>query len=220
MIKAVFFDLDETVLDRSSSLEAFATWQAKGMLRNSVSDPIRFCKRFVEIDSNGRVWKDKVYAQLVDEFQIDDWTVDELLRSYELCFSGFCQPKQGVLHAIKELYSNGIKLGLISNGKSPFQERSFNALGVSDLFSSVVVSEFVGVRKPDSEIFELACSKLGVLPAATAFVGDNPSADIDGANKVGMFTVYIPGCYGQTYDKANKVCNDFFDLPSIIKNAI
>ena len=65
VIEAVFFDLDETVLDRSSSLKAFATWQAQGMLKNSVSDAELFCNRFVELDSNGKVWKDKVYAQLI-----------------------------------------------------------------------------------------------------------------------------------------------------------
>lgn len=69
-------------MDRSESLKAFVAWQAQGMLRNSIADVEHFCKRFIELDSNGRVWKDKVYVQLIEEFKINDWTVDELLQSY------------------------------------------------------------------------------------------------------------------------------------------
>lgn len=54
-------------MDRSESLKAFVAWQAQGMLRNSIADVEHFCKRFIELDSNGRVWKDKVYVQLIEE---------------------------------------------------------------------------------------------------------------------------------------------------------
>ena len=205
-MKAVLFDLDETILDRTESLRDFALWQSQGMLRNTVSDSDQFIQKFIDLDSNGQVWKDKVYSELVDEFQIKDWTVSELLQSYELCFSGFCRPKNGVLEAIKILKKNEFKLGLVSNGKSPFQERNFNALGVSGLFDSVIISESVGCRKPQNEIFELACKEIGVMPRRTVFVGDNPTVDIDGANNCGMYTVFIPGHFGETYEKANINC--------------
>jgi len=219
-MKAVLFDLDETILDRTESLRDFAVWQSQGMLRNSVPDSAQFSRRFIDLDSNGRVWKDKVYSTLVEEFEIRDWSVSELLRSYELCFSGFCKPKNGVLEAIANLKEHGFKLGLVSNGRSPFQERNFKALGISDLFGSVVISEAVGYRKPQIEIYKLACHELAVAPKQTVFVGDNPITDIDGANGCGLFTVYIPGFYGETYDMANATCADFSTLVGIVQNAI
>ena len=109
---------------------------------------------------------------------------------------------------------------MVSNGRSPFQERNFNALGISDLFSSVVISEAVGHRKPEKEIFLLACESLSVSPNETVFVGDNPSVDIDGANNCGMYTIYVPGHYGKTYGKANAICRNFGELVSIVENAI
>lgn len=219
-MKAVLFDLDETILDRTASLRDFAAWQSRGMLRKSVSDPNKFCQRFIDLDSNGKVWKEKVYSNLVDEFQITDWSVSELLQSYELCFSGFCKPKNGVLEAIRVLKARGYKLGLVTNGKSPFQERNFNALGVSSLFDSITVSEAVGYRKPQKEIFELACKRIGVEPRQTIFVGDNATVDIDGANNCGMFTVFIPNVLGETYEKANSNCSSFTELVDIVQNAI
>jgi len=161
-MNAVLFDLDETILDRKVSLRDFTIWQARGMLRNSISDVEKFSDRFIELDKNGLVWKDVVYAQLIDEFQISDWSVPELLQTYELCFSGLCKAKYHVIEAIRTFAKEGFKLGLVSNGKSPFQKRNFNALGVSELFGAVVVSEAVGFRKPEKEIFELACVSLGV----------------------------------------------------------
>ena len=87
MKDTVLFDLDETLLDRAGSLQDFVTWQARGMLRNSIENTREFCNRFVELDSNGAVWKDQVYLQLVHEFKITDWSVSEFLMIYELCFS-------------------------------------------------------------------------------------------------------------------------------------
>lgn len=219
-MKAVLFDLDETILDRTESLRDFALWQSQGMLRNSVFNADFFVQRFIDLDAHGMVWKDRVYAALVDEFQIKDWSVSELLRSYELCFSGFCKPKPGALEAIKTLKEKQFKLGLVSNAKSPFQERNFNALGVSELFDCVIISEAVGYRKPQRQIFELACEEIGISPKQTVFVGDNPTADIDGANNCGMYTVYIPGHFGEVYEKANISCPSFTELPDIVKNAI
>jgi putative hydrolase of the HAD superfamily len=47
------------------------------------------------------------------------------------------------------------------------------------------------VRKPSPEIFKYALEKLGLSPEETVFVGDTVDADIQGAGKVGMRTVYI-----------------------------
>ena len=66
-IKAVLFDLDQTLLDRTASLKSFVDWQVKGMLRSQVSDRDLFIKRFIELDANGKVWKDRVYEILIDE---------------------------------------------------------------------------------------------------------------------------------------------------------
>ena len=218
-MKAVMFDLDGTLLDRSASLINFVSWQARGMLRSQIYDRALFVDRFIKLDANGSVCQDEVYKSLIDEFSITGWSVDELLTSYELCFSGFCQPKQGAIEAVNILKNMGLKLALISNGKSPFQERNFNSLGISHLFDAVIISEAVGLRKPDRAIFKLASKILAVKPDRTVFVGDNPLADIKGSKDVGMYSIYIPSYYGDKCSHADIVCSNFTELPSIIVNA-
>ena len=63
--------------------------------------------------------------ELIDEFEISDWTMNELLSVYELCFCSFARPMLGVVESIIELHDSGYLLGLISNGMSPFQERAY-----------------------------------------------------------------------------------------------
>lgn len=218
-MKAVLFDLDRTLLDRDASLEKFVVWQAKGMLRSQVKDTEHFTHRFIELDAKGTVWKDEVYRVLIDEFAIAGWSVEELTTSYELCFSGFCQPKQGAVAAVKALHQAKLKLGLVSNGRSPFQERNFHSLGISDLFDTVAVSAAVGLRKPERAIFELTVQRLGVKLSETVFVGDNPIADIQGAKDAGLYSVYISSGEGDYCDRANAVCNHFNELPDIVANA-
>lgn len=107
-------------------------------------------------------------------------------------------------------------MALVSNGKSPFQEMSFAALGIADLFDDVIVSDAVGYKKPDRKIFELACRRLKTEPANAVFVGDNPVADIQGANNAGMYTIYIPGAFGNRCRYADKICRSFKDLPELV----
>lgn len=216
-IKAVLFDLDETILDRTRSLKDFLLWQAKGTLRNSIVDASHYCARFIELYASGTVSKVDVYTQLIGEYDINDWSVEELLSSYELCFSGFCKARDGAVEAITTLKTAGFKIGLVSNGRSPFQIRSFNALGINDMFDAVIVSAAVGYRKPQKEIFELACERIGVSVSETIFVGDNPEADIRGANACGMYTIYTPGPGGGECEAADVTCQHFSQLLHLVE---
>ena len=185
------------------------------MLKPDLESPSEFISRFVELDNHGRVWKDVVYERLIEEFDINGWKTEELLAVYENCFCAFCVPRMGVDQAIAEL-AEGYSLGLISNGKTPFQERNFRALGFSSSFDSIIVSEAIGLRKPDPEIFHLGCSELNVDPKETVFVGDSPVADILGAREAGLATIFVPTELNLSCKDADETCEDLSLLPDVI----
>lgn len=218
-MSAVIFDLDQTILDRQQSLVNFVTWQCRGMLRADIKDESSFIDRFIELDANGSVWKDVVYQALISEYSIQNWTVMELLSVYENCFCGFSVPKVGVDEAIKEIAKQHC-IGLISNGMSPFQERNFRCLGFSALFGSVIVSQAVGLRKPDSRIFLMSCQELSSSPSESIYVGDNPVADIQGAKDTGLQTIFIPSLQYPECSFADATCTDMSHLPSIVDRLI
>ena len=213
--QAVLFDLDGTLLDRALSLRAFVRWQAEGMLGAEIDNKEAYIARFIELDANGRAWKDVVYETLIDEFSIENWAMKELLTTYELCFCAFARPRPGAVEAVATLRSLGAKIALVSNGKSPFQERNFRSPGISSLFDAVIISEAVGLRKPDKKIFYLACDRLKDQASDCVFVGDSIESDIEGANNSGMPSIYLPA--GLDYDcaTATTVCTSFAELPKI-----
>ena len=83
------------------------------------------------------------------------------------------------------------ELGLVTNGTGPTQRAKLKALALDALFDPVVISDEVGLRKPDVRIFELAIRGWGVASASVLFVGDDPIADIQGAKAAGMRTLRV-----------------------------
>ena len=72
------------------------------------------------------------------------------------------------------------------------QHHRFKHSGLLPYIKDVVISDEVGFVKPQKEIFDLALERLGVRDRSKVlFVGDNPSADIEGANKAGIDSCWV-----------------------------
>lgn len=191
MRNILLFDLDQTLLNRNASLVQFINWQVNFFQLIPQNKKDSFIQRFIELDNNGNVWKDIVYSRLIKEFNINTYNVDELLKSYINDFNKFSIGFENVQKVISDLYIKGYRLGLVSNGKTPFQEHNFYALGLTEYFSTIVVSDAIGLRKPDEKIFTYACDQLNCSPSSCIFIGDNPKADIEGAKNIGMKTIFF-----------------------------
>ena len=93
------------------------------------------------------------------------------------------------------LRAEGYKLGIVTNGRTTSQNPKIDVIGIRPNFDAVVVSEAVGIRKPDPGIFLRAMSGIDAYPEDAWFVGDNPVADILGASNVGMVPVWMRGSH-------------------------
>jgi YjjG family noncanonical pyrimidine nucleotidase len=86
---------------------------------------------------------------------------------------------------IQEL-SQRARLCLITNGISSVQRGRLSVSGLADFFNAVLVSEELGLAKPDRRFFEQACAALGLPSSDVLCVGDNPVADVGGAMAAGI----------------------------------
>ncbi|MEH7494252.1 HAD family hydrolase [Neobacillus niacini] len=187
MIKTVLFDLDGTLLDRDESVKKFIHSQYNRLNRIVGHIPREtYIKRFIELDQRGYVWKDKVYQQLTEEFQITEITWEELLRDYLKEFKNYCVPFPNLITTLEKLKSQDIQLGMITNGRGQFQLDNIKALGVEKYFDTILISEWEGIKKPDPEIFKRALHQLNVSAHQSIFVGDHPENDVKAARNVGM----------------------------------
>lgn len=82
------------------------------------------------------------------------------------------------------------RLYILSNGFTELQARKMQSAGIDHYFDGVVLSEDIGVNKPDPAIFEHALRVAGVSKAETLMIGDNFEVDIEGAQQVGIDQVF------------------------------
>lgn len=191
MIKAVLFDLDGTLLDRDASLLAFANAQYERLTQWLGHIPKeRYIERFIELDERGYVWKDKVYEQLIAEFQIQGIGWETLLQDYVTEFKNYCVPFPGLLAMLNELKRRSIRMGIITNGKGQFQLDNIKALKIESYFEAILISERENMRKPDARLFLRALDCLEVAPAESVFIGDHPENDVKAARQAGMWGVW------------------------------
>ncbi|GIO97148.1 haloacid dehalogenase [Paenibacillus lautus] len=216
MIKAVLFDLDGTLLDRDSSLKQFVMNQHDRLEVLHSADKAEYTARFIELDSKGYVWKDKVYLSLIKEYKISGITADELLTDYIMNFRYHCTPFPNLKELLELITSREIRLAMITNGFGDFQLGNVDALGISHYFEFIMVSELEGLRKPDEEIFRRALERLGVNASESIYVGDHPVNDVEASKRVGMKGIWKSDSYYEDKFDRDGVIHDLLDLKNYL----
>lgn len=217
MIKAVLFDLDGTLLDRDASVKMFIDCQYDRL--NTVVGHIpkgTYINRFIHLDQRGYVWKDRVYQQLVKEFEINGISWEEQLQDYLAEFKNHCVPFPNLITTLEKLQSLNLRLGIITNGRGQFQLDNIKALGIEKYFDTILISEREGVKKPDTEIFIRALKQLEVPPHQSIFVGDHPDNDVKAAQNVGMKGIWKKDIQWDQVE-VDFIINDLAEIPMIIR---
>lgn len=105
----------------------------------------------------------------------------------------------GAEQLLQELTDMEIRLGLITNGLKEVQRKRLGKSGIEPFFQVVVVSDEIGVSKPDAGYFDYAFDKMGnPEKEKVLLVGDSLLSDIQGGNNYGIDT-----CWYNPYGKAN-----------------
>jgi putative hydrolase of the HAD superfamily len=192
VIKGVLFDLDETLILRSGAIRAFISDQyRKFAARLGGLSEADYTSRFLDVEKNGVIGKEVVYPELVKQLGITGVSSAELLADYRAHYPEFASPSPGAVEAVRALHEKGVKTGIVSNGNVQVQDAKIDVIGLRDALDTVVISEAVGLRKPDPAIFALAVGNLGLKPHEVLFVGDNPEVDIVGAAAAGLQTAWF-----------------------------
>ena len=95
-----------------------------------------------------------------------------------------------VLPAITQLKEKGYIIGLISNVDNDISQL-LDKVGLSPLLEVVVTSIEAGYCKPQPEIFQAAAAKAGVKPEEAAYIGDQYRIDVMGAKEAGMLGILL-----------------------------
>lgn len=91
---------------------------------------------------------------------------------------------------IEDLRTRGFRLGVISNA-TDLARRVMDHLGLTRYFETIVISDDVGVRKPDTRIFLMAAKLARAAPSRCLYLGDKYAVDVVGARRAGMNSILV-----------------------------
>ena len=197
---AVLFDMDDTLIDRSSAYE-FAyrcfyddnpalnlttSWENAKAFFWSLS-PWRTCEPTEAFRAIAKRWPN-----------VKGSPESHHAYYYERIVSSI-KPFEGVMELVGELNRRSSRWGVVTNG-GEYQRKKLVKTGLDRVVPSVVISGEFGQNKPDKRIFTEALRLLEVdasQPQNVLFIGDNPYTDVAGGASAGMRTGWM--AWGREY---------------------
>lgn len=210
-LRAVLFDLDNTLLDFMRMKRLASDAAARAMIRAGAdfdfdaveAGDILFGAYVADIEG------DKVFERFLKEHhrqriglsqhQVDKITaaaVNAYLEAKRLHLEAYPTVQRTLL----ELARRGLKMGVVTDAPRFKAYQRLDAAGLTDFFDFVLTSTDHGEHKPHERPFTEALELLEMRPQEVLMVGDWPERDMDGAKGVGMKTAWAS--YGRPGDDA------------------
>ena len=222
MIKAIIFDLDNTLVDFMKMKRRAIEEAIPAMIDSGLTLTYDEARKMID-----EIYKEQgiEYQQVFDVFlqrvlkKIDYKILSAGIVAYRRAREAALIPYPHVYPTLHKLLKMGIKMGILSD--APMKEAWLRLayLNFHHIFDVVVTFEDTGVRKPEAAPFIMALSKLDVAPDQALMVGDWAERDIVGAKKVGMKTAFAR--YGDTFNtiahNADFELSDINELIEIVK---
>jgi len=221
MIKAIIFDLDNTLMDFMKVKRVAVEAAVEAMIDAGLKMP-------------KEEMVDKIYKAYGEEGIEDQHIFDKVLErefghiDYRILASGiigYRRAKEGTMSlyphvhlTLTTLTKMGIKMIIVTDApKLPVWMR-ISALGLQHYFEHILTYEDTGAKKPSPKPFQMALDILKVKPDEALMVGDWAERDVVGAKQLGMKTAFAR--YGDTFETkdsgANYELNDILELVDIV----
>ncbi|MBW2975761.1 TIGR02253 family HAD-type hydrolase [Candidatus Woesearchaeota archaeon] len=218
MIKAVLFDLDNTLIDfmrmKRNSCEAAISAMIDAGLKIKKEKALK--KLFKLYDKYGLEEK-KIFQRFLKEEtkKIDYRVLANAIVAYRKVRASYLQPYPHTDYVLIRLKSKGIKLAIVSDAPRLKAWLRLMAMNIGNFFDVVVTFEDTKELKPSSLPFEAALKRLKLKPEECLMIGDLPNRDIEGAKKLGMKTCFAR--YGNTKVKKSDADYEIKDIKELLR---
>ncbi|MCD6479026.1 MAG: HAD-IA family hydrolase [Candidatus Diapherotrites archaeon] len=221
MIRAVLFDLDNTLIDFMKMKRACSEAAVRAMIDSGLKiDEQRGIKILFDMYEKYGMENQSIFDRFIREVhgELDYEMLAKAIIAYRRVKAGHLMPYPNVVRTLIKLKERGLKLGIVSDAPIKQAWLRLAELNLCDFFDVVVARKPGAKAKPHAMPFKKALQQLKLEPAQILFVGDDPSKDILGAKKLGMKTALAK--YGQVIYcskvKADFELEDISDLLGIV----
>jgi len=221
MIRAIIFDLDNTLTDFMKMKRAAIDAAVDGMLDAGLTLPREeVASRIYQVYDREGIEYQQVFDIFLKEAlgQIDFKILSSAIVSYRRARDSYLVLYPHVNLTLLELLKRGLKLAVVSDAPRLQAWMRLAHLQLQHLFSTVVAFEDTGERKPSPKPFVRAIEMLAIEPSEAIMVGDWPERDVVGAAKVGIRTAFARygDTFGTQHSGADYDLNDVYELVAIV----
>lgn len=219
----IFFDADGTLFDYEfaeisalkSSFENFGIEFNDTILKQYKIANSKLWKLFETGDINTQLLRVKRFDDLFTKLNLN---IDPQMISdfYLLQLSKQTKLLDGSEELLQKLYGK-VKMLLVTNGLKEVQRPRFSASSIIKYFEDIVVSDEIGVAKPQKEYFDYAFNLAGNPPKEKVLmVGDSLSSDIKGGNDYGIDTCLLHKKSGHLKIQPKLKISDILELLDLL----
>lgn len=214
MIKAIIFDLDNTLVDfmllKRAAIEAAAYAMIDAGLHLSAEEIKIRIDRIYKAEG---IEYQQVFDHLLNEElgHVDYKIMSAGIVAYRKAREAALKPYPGVLPTLIELIKKGLKLAVVSDAPSKEAWLRLSYINFQHFFDVVITYDETRERKPSPVPFNMALEQLGLKAEECLMIGDWAERDMVGAKAVGMKTVFAR--YGDTFDTEHP--DSDYDISSI-----
>lgn len=208
-IEAVVFDMDGVIFDSEAII--LENWKVLGKKYSipHIEETLYKC-----LGVNAVETKEIFLAQYGQDFPYDVICKEASQMFHAIADGGKLPMKKGVVELLTFLKENGYKIGLASSTREAVVKQELRDAGILPFFDEVVCGDMVKKSKPDPQIYELACEKLGV-PAKEAVAIEDSFNGIRSAYAAGMLPVMVPDLIGPDEEMKEKATIILDDLLAV-----
>lgn len=191
MIKAIIFDLDDTLYEERAFVESGFKAVSHYMKKQFGVDNRQFFNVLMDLlEKQGRGRNFDI--ALINYNLYDKKLVPKLVEVYR-SHKPSIKPYPEVKNTLQALRNNKFLLGLITDGFETVQQNKVQSLGIESLFDLIVYTDKLGkyAQKPSKYPYEVMLRHFGVAAEEVIYVGDNPCKDFIGAKELGLKSVRV-----------------------------
>lgn len=218
MIKAVIFDLDNTLIDFMTMKKISCDAAITAMIGAGLNvDKSKAMKELFSLYDKYGLEEKMIFQKFLKKTakKIDYEILASGIVAYRRVRAGFLEPYPHVAEVLFELRQRGIKLAIVSDAPRLKAWIRLVSMKINHLFDVVVTFEDTKALKPSTKPFRIAFKKLRVKPQECLMVGDRPERDIKGAKKLGMPTCFAK--YGNPKAKSSEADYEINDIKELIE---
>lgn len=189
--KAIYFDLDNTLVDRNRAFTACLGQFFDAHLPHYYFGNEQY--ELEEIDNWGYTDLDEFVEWFIQHYQPSGWDESSVSNYIITNISSFIPASSAQLINLLQHLKQQCRIGIITNGSITNQSRKIKQAKLDQCFSpeNIHISQQYQLAKPDAAFFSLVLEQWGYQGQDVWYIGDDPINDIEGAKQLDMTTVWV-----------------------------